>query len=62
MDESRRDALRRLGFVAAAGGLAAVTAALAAKSGPAHPCGACQTPDAKCQTWKANGSCPKNAR
>ena len=62
MDESRREILRKTGFLAAAGGLGGLTAFLAAKSGPPSPCGACQMPDAKCQIWKAQGSCPRNKK
>ncbi len=63
MDDSRRDALRRLGFVAAAGGLGSVTAALAMKSGPAasQGCGGCRQPGAKCKIWR-DGLCKKGKR
>lgn len=64
MKTNRREALRKLGFAAAAGGLAALTARLVVKSGPARPqdCARCQLADARCPIWKENGTCPKDVR
>jgi hypothetical protein len=64
MKTNRREALRKLGFAAAAGGLAVLTVRLAVKSGPARPqeCARCQSADARCPFRKTNGTCPKDVR